>query len=140
MTRVDFYILNSTDPHQRRMTACRLVEKIYRQGLSLYLRTQDEDETRVMDDLMWTFRQGSFVPHEVVGCEDPMAPILVGHGPPGGAYKDVLVNLAADVPLGVDQYERVAELVDQDAAVRSAGRSRYKYYQAGGFDLTTHQL
>lgn len=140
MTRIDFYILNSADPHQRRLTACKLVEKIYRQGLSLYLRTEDEAETRLMDDLIWTFRQGSFVPHEVVGSEDPMAPIQVGHLPPDGPLRDVLVNLGRDVPPQVDGYERVAELVDQDEAVRKAGRSRYKHYQVGGFDLTTHQL
>lgn len=140
MTRIDFYILSGSDPQLRRLTACKLVEKIYRQGLTVYLRTQDMEETRLMDDLIWTFRQGSFVPHEVVGSEDPQAPIQIGQEPPKGSPSDVLVNLGQDVPPNLVDYGRVAELVDQEEAVRSAGRSRYKQYQAGGFDLTTHQL
>lgn len=140
MTRIDFYLLSASDAQLRRLTACKLVEKIYRQGLTVYLRTQDAEETRLMDDLIWTFRQGSFVPHEVVGSEDPQAPIQIGHEPPQGPLRDVLVNLGQDVPPNVVDYARVAELVDQDEAVRNAGRSRYKQYQANGFDLTTHQL
>ena len=32
---VDFYILPTHDPKDRRVTACKLIEKAYRQGLTL---------------------------------------------------------------------------------------------------------
>jgi DNA polymerase-3 subunit chi len=53
---------------------------------------------------------------------------------------DVLVNVAAELPEGFDQFERIAELVDQDETVKVAGRQRYKRYQALGHSLYTHPL
>jgi DNA polymerase-3 subunit chi len=63
MTRVDFYILPPGDERQRLVFACRLTEKAYRQGLTVYLRAGDETTASQLDQLLWTFRQGSFVPH-----------------------------------------------------------------------------
>ena len=140
MTRIDFYVLSTHDPQQRRVTACRLVEKAYRQGLPLYLKTASEEDTRVFDDLLWTFRQGSFVPHERVDSADREAPVIIGHQAPPPECRGVLVNLGAEVPAGWQQFERVAELVDQDEQVRHAGRQRYKHYQSEGHAIQTHTL
>ncbi|MEI6354518.1 MAG: DNA polymerase III subunit chi [Methylococcus sp.] len=137
---VDFYILPSEDPKSRRVTACKLVEKAYRQGLTLYIRTQDEEESRVIDDLLWTFRQGSFVPHEMAGPSNEDVPVVIGHGEMEGDARDVLVNLAVVVPTGYERFRRVAELVDQDEATKKAGRERYKTYQLGSLEIKTHAL
>ena len=140
MTRVDFYILPGRDPHTRRLTACKLIEKAFRQGHSLYLKTDSAEETRQFDDLLWTFRQGSFVPHELAGTPKAEAPVSIGHEPPPEGSRDVLVNMGMTMPEGFEAFDRVAELVDQDAAIRRAGRERYKQYQAQGHAITTHQL
>jgi DNA polymerase-3 subunit chi len=134
--------LPGADPHQRRVTVCKLVEKAYRQGHGVYLRTSSPEETRVLDDLLWTFRQGSFVAHDV--CADPNAPVeapvLIGHSAAPEAMADVLVNLAPDVPPGFERFERVAEFVDQDESVKLAGRVRYKAYKDAGYTPETHKL
>jgi DNA polymerase-3 subunit chi len=52
----------------------------------------------------------------------------------------VLVNLSPEIPPGFERFERVAELVDQDEAVKLAGRRRYKSYQAQGYVIQTHNL
>ena len=139
MTRIDFYLLSTRDPQSRRLMACRLIEKAYRQGHRLWVRTETAEETRELDDLLWTFRQGSFVPHECA-AEINEAPVLIGHGPPRPELADVLVNLGAGVPPGFEHFERVAELVDQAAAVKQAGRQRYRHYQAGDHPIHTHEL
>ena len=140
MTRIDFYILPGRDPHTRRVTACKLIEKAYRQGHQVFLQTGSAEETRLFDDLLWTFRQGSFVPHELVGATPGEAPVMIGHDPPSDGPCDVLVNMSLALPEGFTAFERVAELVDQEEAVRLAGRQRYKHYQAAGHPIQTHHL
>ena len=142
MTRIDFYLLPGADAHQRRVTACKLIEKAFRQGHAIYLRTASPEETQLLDDLLWTFRQGSFVAHEV--CADPSAPaeapVLLGHGPAPLAMSDVLVNLGPEAPEDYARFERVAEFIDEDAAVKRAGRARYKAYKEAGYAPETHKL
>jgi DNA polymerase-3 subunit chi len=140
MTRIDFYLLGSGDPRSRLVTACRLIEKAFRQGHKVYLHTASEEETRILDDLLWTFRQGSFVPHELHPGASAEAPVIIGHGSAPETMADVLVNLSPEVPAGFDRFARLAELIDQDEAVKRAGRRRYKIYQEQGHEIQTHHL
>ena len=49
------------------------------------------------------------------------------------------MNLASALPPGVEQAQRVVEIVDADAARRQAGRQRFKQYRALGVEPVTHQ-
>ncbi|MGZ8216014.1 DNA polymerase III subunit chi [Methylomagnum sp.] len=140
MTRIDFYVLPGFDPRDRSLMACKLIEKAYRQGHKVYLHTASEEETRVLDDLLWTFRQGSFVAHELHPGGSDVAPVLIGHGPTPEHMADVLVNLAPEMPAGFERFGRVAELVDQDEGVKLAGRRRYKAYKEAGYLPDTVKL
>ena len=64
--RVDFYILAAADSAARLRFACRLAEKAYHLKHRVHLHTASAAAAADVDDLLWTFRQGSFVPHEVV--------------------------------------------------------------------------
>ena len=71
----------------------------------------------------------------------PVEPVLIGvNQPPVGDRWNVLVNLAADVPEFFSRYERVAEVVDADAARREQSRERYRFYRDRGYKLNTHQV
>jgi DNA polymerase-3 subunit chi len=142
MTRIDFYVLATADTRSRCVMACRLVEKAYQQGHRVYLRTASLEEAELLDDLLWTFRQGSFVPHELASTVemDDEPPVLIGHTDPPSFMSDVLINLAAGVPSGFEGFERLAEIIDQDENRRHAGRVRYKDYKDAGFLPETHQL
>jgi DNA polymerase III subunit chi len=138
--RVDIYLLETDDSATRRITACRLIEKIYRQGLTVFAQVENDEEAQRFDDLLWTFRQGSFVPHEPFRADSQEAPVVIGSGPSVPGSQDVLINLSANLPEGYEIYPRIAEIVDQDPAIRSAGRLRYRQYQSQGMDIQTHQL
>lgn len=143
MTRIDFYILRSADIRNRQLLACRLTEKAYRLGHSVYLHTDSPTQSRVMDELLWTFRAGSFVPHAISGKEQggqQFPPVLLGNDSAPGCNHGVLINLSPDLPAAVDRFERVVELIDQDESVRQAGRRRYRFYQENDYPLTTHKL
>lgn len=141
MTRIDFYVVPGTDPQQRRITACRLAEKAYRLGHRTYIQTDSSREDALLDDLLWAFRQNSFVPHaRWHGSGDSETPILVGHEPPPGFLHDVLINLADPIPDAFDRFARLVEIVNQDETVRTAGRRRYRFYRDRGLTPLTHQL
>lgn len=143
MTRVDFYVLATSNPHERRVLACKLTEKAWRQGMKVYLHTGSESESETLDKLLWTFRQGSFIPHQqtkATPAEREDIDVLIGSGeaPPG--FRDLVINLSLEFPPQIEQFQRVAELVDQEETIRAEGRRRYAAYKQKGVDLETHKL
>lgn len=143
MTRVDFYLLKSSEPQSRRLFACKLVEKAWRLGLKVFVQTGSESESRAMDDLLWTFRQGSFVPHALAeGPADDLTEtaVAIGHLVAPDGFTDLLVNLGTQAPDPVSRFARLAEVLDQDEAVRQQGRQRYRAYRDAGLELETHHI
>ena len=144
MTQVDFYILDSDSDDARLLLACKIVDKATQLDHHVYLHSTSDEEARKLDELLWTFAQGSFIPHLVVRSElaaPPLEPVLIGvNRPPGPGRWDVLVNLAPEVPEFFSRYERVAEVVDANAARREQSRERYRFYRDRGYKLNTHQV
>ncbi len=71
------------------------------------------------DEMLWTFGDGSFVPHDTVTREGATcdAPVALTTGPlPANPFIDaeasVLINLADAVPPFFERFARVAEFLD----------------------------
>lgn len=141
MTRIDFYVAGDKEAGSREQIACRLVEKAYRLGHRIYVHTDTPEQARLIDDLLWTFQAGSFIPHELNGASaEAAAPVLIGHdGAPHPGW-EVLVNLAAGVPTFFSSYARVAEVVDQSETVKAQTREHYRFYRDRGYSIETHNL
>lgn len=141
MTQVDFYVLDEHATGNRFTLACRLSEKIYHQGRRIFIHTASDEETRHMDRLLWTFRQGSFVPHgSAGGCDPAVTPVIIGHRDDAGEEHDVLINLTVEVPTFFSRFERVAELIDKEPQLVSAGRERFRFYRDRGYPLNKHDI
>jgi DNA polymerase-3 subunit chi len=144
VTLIDFYILGGHSNEARLTAACRIAEKATLSNQHVFICPASEGEARQLDDLLWTFSQGSFVPHRIVtGAEGevPVEPVLIGPGAgPVGEHWDLLINLSADVPEYFSRYARVAEVVDAEEGRRARGRERYRYYRDRGYTLNTHQV
>ncbi len=141
MTRVDFYIVDSSDPSSRTLTACRLAEKAYSLDHQIYIHTANPSQTHELDDLLWTYRAGSFVPHRCIDTEgEPDCPVLIGHVDAPERSNQVLINLATAVPMFFSRFERVVEIVNQEETLRQQARERFKFYRDRGYDLQTHNL
>jgi len=139
--RVDFYVLEESAPGARLRLACRLAEKAYLSGQSALLWHSDPDELRTLDDLLWTFMDGSFVPHEMLNSgTSPDAPVLLSAGAVPEGQVDVIINLAPDVPSCLAKTRRVAEIIDGDDARRRAGRNRFRAYRDLGVQPTSHNV
>lgn len=141
MTRIDFYISKEKQNTARQQLACRITEKAYKLGNRVYIHTESSEQTSLIDDLLWKFRDGSFVPHNksTENTHNP-APIIIGHDKDLAREADVLINLAHEVPGFFSQFERVAELVNDDPGSKTRARERYAFYRDRGYELNTHNL
>ena len=142
MSRVDFYILAQSDERARHVLACKLAEKAWRLDNTVYIHTRDRSDAESLDELLWTFRDGSFVPHGLTGNQDgtEASPIVIGCGTDGVESRDLLINLSDEVPSFVEGFPRVAELVTSDTNSRQMSRKRYATYRDNGHELNTHNL
>lgn len=140
-TRVSFYVLADPEPGARLDFACRLTEKVYKLNQRVHAHVADAAGARALDQLLWTFRQGSFVPHEILAAgRPPAAPVTIGTEPDQAPAADLLINLADDVPAGFHRYGRIAEIIDGSDAGRDAGRRRHRYYRQQGLEPETHEV
>ena len=139
MPQVDFYILESSGPRAREMLACKLAEKAFGRGHRIHIRAEDRDQAALLNELLWTFRQGSFLPHALLDQAEG-EPIIIGEGaiPPGA--DDVLINFGPDVPAQYKQFQRIAEVADQQPETLSRARARFRGYRDQGLEPTSHKL
>jgi len=141
--RVDFYILKSSTPKQRWDFACRLTEKAYLRDLTVVVLNDTEADMQVMDELLWTFNERSFVPHAIHRAEAsarPACPVRLTPALETIGAADLLVNLSGRLPTRMERFGRIAEVIDADEERRRLGRERFKAYRELQLPLETHQL
>lgn len=141
MTRVNFYISPNQAAEASLQLACRIAEKAYGKQSRVYVHTNNAEQAGRLDDLLWVFRQGSFIPHCQSSDENRQeAAVLIGYDGLPEIQPDVLINLADEVPNFFTRFERVAEIVSGNEASRQAARERFKFYRERGYPLETHEL
>ena len=143
MSRVDFYVLAEGAPDARLRYACRLAEEAADRGRRVYVQTSGAAESQRLDELLWTFNDRSFLPHEVYsGAPAAHATVMVmlGEAPAPESHRQLLINLTDAVPAQMQQYEAIAEIVDVDPTRKREARERYKQYRERGCTLESHNL
>lgn len=139
--RVDFYILGDANEERRLHYVCRLTEKAWRLGHTIWIHAPTGAHAEILDARLWTFDPAGFLPHERDDGGDPAdCPVIIGTTMPGASGPDLLINELAE---GVDDNcpaTRIAEVVNQSPAIRDAGRSRYARYRDAGCELHHHRV
>ncbi len=141
--RVDFYVLKSAAAKQRWAFACRLTEKAYLKDLKIVIVNDTLADAKALDELLWTFNERSFIPHQICLDEqsvDPATPVHLTVESTALPAADLLVNLAHRLPRQLERYARIAEIIDADEERRRLGRERFKAYRDLKFTLETHQI
>lgn len=138
---VVFYVLASSSQRERQDFACKLIEKIYRGGQFCYVLTDNAEQAAEVDKLLWTFRAGSFVPHQCYqgSLPDYQNTILIGRNPIPEGWRPVIVNLSALFPPVEAPTERIVEILDNSETSKQAGRQRYRHYREAGLEIITHR-
>ena len=66
-------------------------------------------------------------------------PVLLSAAGVPATAPQLIVNLSAGLPGGLEQALRIVEIIDADPARRQAGRARFKQYRERGIEPVTHQ-
>jgi DNA polymerase-3 subunit chi len=142
MPDVNFYILPSNSEHGRLNFACKLAEKAYRSGNKVYMLTENEMQKKKLNELLWTFRAGSFVPHQEFSENSPdeTNKVLIGSAEAPENWQQTIINLSSQCPENPELSERILEILDNDESVKNAGRKRYRHYQQSGFKIITYKM
>ena len=140
--RVDFYVLEGQSPSGRLKLACKLAEKAYLAAQTVLVWHTDPVELKTFDALLWTFNDGSFVPHEVLpgGGASSESPVLLSSAATPSADVDIIINLAPELPPCLSRTPRVVEIIDGDDTRRRAGRARFKAYRELGVQPASHNI
>jgi len=138
--RVDFYKLNSQNRTRVNRFCCQLADKVVKMGKSVFVKTKDEAETRLMDEMLWTFSDSSFLPHTIQGdTTGNDAPVIIGHkAAASGGY--LLINLSDDLPENTQNYQRIAEIINDAPQTLQKGRARYSAYKQDAYPLHYHEI
>lgn len=134
MTRVQFYH-NAANPIA---LACELVARAYASGRRIAVRAADAASADELDSALWTFEPGAFIPHVQIGT--PLShetPVVLAHPQTaaGWPHRDLLFNLASDVPGDFGDFRTVVEIVGQNDDDRLAARARWMQYKSQGAEM-----
>lgn len=141
LIRVDFYLLATNDKQSRWLLACRLLEKAYSRGHRIFVYCDTQHDAETLDELLWTFKDNSFIPHNLQGeGPEPPPPIQIGYQDEPRGFNDILVNLAAEIPPFYQRFRRIIEIVLNDETAKELSRAHYREYRAKQCELHTHVL
>jgi DNA polymerase-3 subunit chi len=142
MPQIAFHVLAGSDERARLKFACRLTERAYLAGEQVLVALDDSAQLQQFDELLWTFADRSFVPHELFrdAAQWQETPVLLGCGAQPCQAFDLLVNLGTQIPAAFALARRVSEIVDADEPRRQSGRQRYRGYRDHGLTPQTHNI
>ncbi len=148
--RVDFYILSGGGESAYMRYICRLTEKAYKLKHRIYIHVNNRVDAHNLDQLLWTFSQDSFIPHECLDggatAPDPNTPIVIAYhnrvAPESNTAEgyDLLINLNQDIPEFYQQFDRVAEVVADQDRLRQTSRDHFRCYREQGLTPNIHQI
>lgn len=137
--QVAFYVLADTAPSAERL-ACYLAMKAWEQGHSVCVRTESQAQAEVLDELMWDYPPGRFLPH-ASGSAGEDAPVYIqAKDLPVPAGRDLAINLSAEAMPHAERFARLLEIVPAEAAQRTASRLKFKMYRELGLEPVTHDI
>ena len=114
LSRVEFINLREAGSDAL-SAAARLAAYHQDQGRRIFIEASDQAEAQEMDKRLWTFSEGSFVPHAMAGGSDQdQEPVLIGSqaGNPNGA--EVLIMLHPKDPAASPGFRLAILLIPVD--------------------------
>ncbi len=155
LPRVDFYVTKEPTPQFALRTACRITEKAFSAGHRIHIRLNSTEDCNKLDALLWTFRDRSFIPHEISSTPIENCPITISTeiGPSIDTsskaeidpaimlgHTGMLLNATDEIPENFKQFQRIAEIIDNRPESIDAGRERYRFYRESGLDPQHHEV
>ncbi len=110
MTEILFYHL---EQHPLERVLPVLVEKSRERGWRVVIEAGSIERVQRLNELLWTYRDDSFLPHAIDGGEDDgEQPVILTAGPDNANGADVRFFVDRAVPSAVGTYQRLVFLFD----------------------------
>jgi len=132
--RIEFYAIEKPRFSGRPLElVCALAQKAFESQTPALLLVETGADAEALDELLWSFSDDAFIPHQVAGDDDDDdCPVLIVPAAVAAAARALVVNLrAAAAPDGA---LRVIELIPDDAAEKLAARRRWSEYKRRGLE------
>jgi DNA polymerase-3 subunit chi len=136
--QVDFYVLSSQEQSAERL-ACRLALMAWEQGHQTTVLAEDSNDARNMDELMWEYPPGRFLPHSADAGESAPIRICTQDGV-ADIECDVLINLTRNAVSQPERFKRLLEIVPCNEAQRTASRQKFISYRKQGLQPANHTI
>jgi DNA polymerase-3 subunit chi len=125
--------------------ACRVVRKALGGGRSVLAFSRDAQRLARLDSALWTFSALDFLPHVYADSElADHTPVWLSMTQLADRERDVLLLLddeaASDFERWFERFERVIEIVSNEADDRARARARFKAYRDRGFAPRSHEI
>jgi DNA polymerase-3 subunit chi len=132
MTKVDFY---TSSPDKLR-TACQLSHKAMQNGVRTVISAPDAAATEALDKLLWHYPATGFLPHcRSDAVEAEHMPVVLNQGGDKFPHHELLISLHNECVPYFSRFERVIEIIGNDAEDSRLGRERFKFYRDRGYEL-----
>jgi len=137
--QVDFYVLSSLDQSAGQQ-ACHLALMAWEQGNQIVVLAENQDEVRKLDELMWEYPAGRFLPHSKEP-DDASAPIRICTARQKPFTNcDVIINLTNDAVTEPERFRRLLEIVPCRESERTASRQKFLSYRNRGLQPANHTI
>jgi DNA polymerase III subunit chi len=130
--RIDFYAIEKPrfrdDPM---LLVCEIAQKAFENQQPALILLDQMELAEHLDELLWSYKDEAFLPHQIAGEEDDEhCPLLLVLPEMNVSIRPLVINLRATA--SPDGAERVIELIPFDESAKIAARERWKAYAARG--------
>jgi len=149
MTDINFYVSKEIGFENRLNMIYRLLSKALQRKLQIHIHTDSEESSQAVDEYLWTKEASSFISHQIINADlldddnkvkvEP-SEITISHNYEPLGQCDYLINLSNQRPDFFSRFSKMAEILDNDENIITAGRKRYSFYRDRGYTLAYYQL
>ena len=144
---VDFYLLGEASKGADRVV-CQLTLMAWERNQKIFIISPTESSAKQLDELMWQYPEGRFLPHTMTGlvqtdlpkgADAGKAPINIGTLSSLNPT-DVVINLCPEAVPQPQRFSRVLEIVPFATDEREASRVKYKSYRNLGLNPRMQEI
>ncbi len=138
MTDIRFYHMEQATLDQ---ALPMIVMKAWQSGENVMVRVPDKREASRLNDLLWSFRADSFIPHGMDGDKNAdQQPVFVTANDDNANDANILILTHGCTYPSVADFKMTCEMLDGRVQSQIAdARGRWKEYKNDGHDLTYWQ-
>lgn len=138
MAKIDFYIIQETEKNLVFRFVCHFIEKAYAKHPSVYVHLDHLSDVHLLNELLWTFHDISFIPHSIVGNKEN-APIQLGYQQKPKNITDILINLSSTIPDFYSEFNHIIEIVPEIEDWKKNSRLKFQTYKQNKHEIQTHK-